>query len=94
MQRRQQLLAKISVQRGQMAELGEKWQTPLRLADQAWVAAGFLRAHSVLLAGFAGLVGLVVVRRRGVSVLVQGAVRVWKVYRYVDGLAKKMTSRP
>lgn len=90
MQRRHELLAKISVQREQLAGIGERLQTPLRLADQALVAARFLRAHPVLVAV---LTGLVVVRRHGVTVLVKGAVRVWNVYRYVNEFSKKIKSR-
>ena len=99
MQRRQALLAKISDQREQLAEIGVRWQPALRLADGALVAARFLRSHPVLLAGLAGLAGmaglagLVVVRRNGLAGLVKGARRVWNAYRYINEFSKKITQR-
>ena len=93
MQRRQALLAKISDQREQLAEIGVRWQPALRLADGALVAARFLRSHPVLPAGLAGLAGLVVVRRNGLAGLVKGARRVWNAYRYINEFSKKITPR-
>ncbi len=90
MQRRQALLAKISDQRGQLAELATRWQPALRLADQAVAAVNFLRVHPVLVAGLAGLV---VVRRNGLAGLVKGVWRIVKAYRYVSNFSKKMASR-
>lgn len=87
MLRRQALLAKISGQRGQMAELSRHWQTPLYYADQVLVAARYARSHPLLLAGIAGLV---VVKRCGVSALVTGGWRVWKVYRYLSAFSGKL----
>lgn len=90
MQRRQALQAKISAQREQLGELATRWQPALRMADQAVVAVNFIRVHPVLLAGLAGLL---VIRRNGLSGLVKGVWRTWKAYRYVSDLSKKMTSR-
>ncbi|MDO9053342.1 MAG: YqjK family protein [Gallionella sp.] len=90
MQRRQALLAEISGQREHLAELATRWQPALRMADQAVVAVNFLRVHPVLLAGLAGLL---VVRRNGLSGLVKGVWRIVKAYRYVNDFSKKMTSR-
>lgn len=89
-QRRQVLLAEISAQREHLGELAERWQPVLRVADQAVVAVNFLRVHPVLLAG---LGGLLVIRRNGLSGLVKGVWRIWKAYRYVSDFSKKMTSR-
>lgn len=93
MQRRQALLAKIAGQREQLADLGTRWRPALLVADQAWVAVKFLRAHAVLVAGVALVAGLVVVRRRGPGALVKGAWRVWKTYRYVREAARKIAQR-
>ena len=93
MQRRQALLAKIADQREQLAGIETRWQPALRVADQAWIAVKFLRAHAVLAAGLAGIACLVVVRRSGPGVLVQGAWRVWKAYRYVKEVSKKIAQR-
>lgn len=90
MLRRQALLAKISTQREELAALALNWKTPLHIADQAWVAARFLRSHPLLVAGAAVLVA---VRRKGVAGLVKGVWRIWQTYRYVNGVARKMTSR-
>lgn len=87
LQRRQELLGRIAGQREQLAELGAGLQPLFRVADQAGLAVRFLRAHAVLAAGLAGLV---LVRRRGVSALVKGGWRVWKLYRYVNEVAGKI----
>ncbi len=81
MQRRQMLLAKIASQREEMAGLGRRWQAPMFLADQAWGAVRFVRAHPLLLAGLAGLA---VLQRRGTLALVKGAWRIWKTYRFFN----------
>ncbi len=90
MQRRQLLLARIAAQRGQMAELSATLQTPLYLADQAWSVVNFMRRHALL---FAGVAGLVVVKRRGVTSLAKGVWRAWKKYRFFIAAARKMTAR-
>jgi len=89
-QRRQVLLAEISGQREHLGELAKRWQPALRVADQAVFAVNFLKVHPVLIAG---LVGLLVVRRNGLSALVKGVWRTWKAYRYVHDFSKRMTSR-
>ncbi|MCX7192528.1 MAG: YqjK-like family protein [Proteobacteria bacterium] len=90
MQRRQALLAKISGQREQLSEIGTRWQPALHVADQAWLAARFMRRHPLLVAGLAGLA---VVRRSGVTGLVKGAWRVWKGYQLLNALSRKITPR-
>ena len=90
MQRRQMLLAKIADQRVQIAEWGERWKTPLRMVDQAWVAVRFVRAHPGLAAGFASLA---VLQRRGVIALAKGAWRIWKTYRIFNAAYGKITNR-
>lgn len=90
MRRRQTLQARIAEQRGQMAELAATLQTPLYLADQAWKVLNFMRRHALL---FAGVAGLMMVKRRGVTTLAKGVWRVWKKYRFFIAAARKMTAR-
>lgn len=90
MQRRSELLARIAAQREQMTEAGARWQAPLELADQGLAVVRFLRSHPVLVAG---VVALFVIRRRGMAGLVKGGWRMWKGYRYLTALSKKLSSR-
>lgn len=90
MRRRQELLARIDMQRGQVAEIGRRWETPLAIADQGVAAARFLRSHPVLVAGVAALL---LVRRRGVVGLAKGAWMVWKGYRSIAALSAKLSTR-
>lgn len=90
MQRRGALLARIAEQRGQVAAIGARWQAPLAFADQGLAVVRFLRANPVLVAG---VVALVVVRRRGVLGMVKGGWRVWQGYRYLSTAAAKLSSR-
>lgn len=87
MQRRGELLAKISTQREQLANVGARWQIPFALADQGLAAARFLRSRPVLVMG---VVALFVLRRHGVATLIKGGWRVWKAYRYLAALSEKL----
>lgn len=87
-QRRGELLAKITAQRGQLQEIGTRWQGPLALADQGLTVARFLRSHPVLVAG---VIAIFVIRRRGVSGLIRGGWRMWKGYRYFTALSNKLS---
>lgn len=87
MQRRNELVAKIASQRGQVAEIGRRLQTPLALADQGLSIARFMRAHPALVGGVAALL---IARRRGVTGLLKGGWRAWKAYRYLAALAAKL----
>lgn len=90
MQRRGELLAKIAAQRGQVAQIGARWQAPLALADQGLAVVRFLRSHPALVAG---VVALFVIRRRGVVGLVKSGWRVWKGYRFLTALSERLSSR-
>lgn len=90
MQRRGELLAKIAAQRGQVAQIGARWQAPLALADQGLAVVRFLRSHPALAAG---VVALFVIRRRGVVGLVKSGWRVWKRYRFLTALSERLSSR-
>lgn len=89
MQRRGELLAKIAVQREQMAEIGARCHFPMELMDRGMAAARFLRSHPVLTAGIAALF---VVRRRGMAGLARSGWRVWKGYRFLAELSRKLRS--
>jgi hypothetical protein len=88
MQRRGELLARIATQREQVAGIGARWQAPLALADRGLAAVRFVRSHPVPVAGVAALF---VVRRRGVVGLLKGGWRVWKGYRFLAALSKKIS---
>ncbi len=83
---RAELLARIEVQRGQLAGIGSNWEGPLALADRGLSIVRFLRAHPLLLAG---VVALVVLRRRNAAGLFDHAWLVWKGYRYVADLMQR-----
>ncbi len=82
-QRRGELLARIKVQRGQLADLASSWEAPLAFADRGIAALRFLRRHTVLLAR---VVALIVARRQGVSGLFNRAWLAWKSLRHFAGL--------
>lgn len=86
-QRRGELIARIDVQRGQLAELGESWKNKFALADRGVSVARFLRAHPLLLAGASTLL---VVRRRGITGLLRGSLMLWKGYRLFLSLRQRL----
>ena len=88
MERRQLLLAKISGQRVQLSDLARSWRPVLHVADQGLQAVSFMRRHPVLLAGLAGLA---FVRRSGVQGLLKNTWRLWRAWRYLNTLAKKIS---
>lgn len=90
MLRRAALLITISGQREQLSELSTRWNAPLHLADQAMQVVGFMRVHPLLLAG---LGGLFVVRRRGLTGLLKGGWRVWRAYRFFQAYLKSIAPR-
>ena len=90
MQRRGELLAKITSQREQVAQIGARWETPLAFADKCRTAVHFLRSRPVLAAS---VVALFVVRRRGLIGLARSGWQLWKGYRYFVALSAKLPSR-
>lgn len=90
MQRRGELLARISAQREQVAVLGACWQAPLALADQGLVAVRYLRARPVLVAG---VLALLIIRRRGLVGLARNGWMAWKGYRYFTALSAKLSAK-
>ena len=90
MQRRGELLARIASQRGQVAEMGARWQAPLALADQGLAVVRFLRSKPILVAS---VVALLVIRRRGVVGLARSVWQMWKGYRFLTAFSAKLSSR-
>ena len=78
LQRRNELLARIAMQREQVAELGVRLETPIAFIGKGLAAVSFLRSAPVL---SAVLVALLVNRRRILTALVRGVWRLWKGYR-------------
>ena len=90
MRQRAELLARITSQREQAAEMGVRWRIPLAFADQGLAIMRFLRANPVLVTG---VVAMFVIRRRGVIGLMVGAWRVWKGYRAMESFSARLISR-
>lgn len=90
LQRRGELIEKIARQRDGIAALGVRWQPAFQIADQAVLAAGFVRKNAWLVAGVAGIA---LFRRRGAVALLKGGWRIWKLYRYASSLAGKSASK-
>ena len=82
LEHRRLLLARISGQREQVAELASNLKIPLQAADRTWGALRFFSRHALLIAGVAGIAGMMLARRRGVKVMLKGAWRTWKAYRF------------
>jgi hypothetical protein len=78
LQRRNELLERIAMQREQVAELGIRLETPLVFIDKGLAAVSFLRSAPVV---SAILVALLVNRRRILTGLVKGVWKLWKGYR-------------
>jgi hypothetical protein len=85
-QQRSELLARIAVQRGQVAEIGSQLKTPLALAETGLTVMRFLRSKPLLVAG---MVAIFVIRRRGVIGLIKGAWRLWKDYRQLTAFSAR-----
>lgn len=78
MQRRGELLAKIGSQRERLAQAGAGLHAPLALADQGLAMLRSLRSRPVLAAG---VVALVIWRRRNLAGLARAGWKLWKGYR-------------
>lgn len=89
MRRRQELLARITSQRMEIAEVGRRWRPFLTLADQGLAGIRLLRSRPALVAA---VVALLVIRRRGLVGLATGCWRVWKRYRDLKAFSAKLPS--
>ncbi len=92
MQKRAQLLVRIAGQREQIAAVGERWRLPLAVADHGFAAGRYLRSPPVMLAGVAGAVALVAIKRRGMIAMASGALRIWNYYKTAKVFAMRMGS--
>lgn len=90
MERREKILERISLQRGQLAQIGSEMRGHLWLADKGMAIARFLRFHPLLVAGMAALF---LVRRRTVADIVWVGWLVWKVIRDLTSISAKLISR-
>ena len=84
---RAELLARISIQREQIAEFNRRYHGPLMLADKGWSLVRFVY-HRPLLIGLLSM--LLVARRHGVVGLARAGWKVWKSYRLFRGMAAKL----
>lgn len=85
-QRRGELLARIVVQREQLAEAGAEWDAPLSLVDRGIAGVRYLRRHPlpVVVA-----MAFILIRRSSAAGLMWGAWRLWKGYRYFSSVTEK-----
>ncbi len=89
-QRRNDLLARIELQRSQLAEVGARWQTPLALADLGMAAMRFLRSNPAL---FAGVVAVLVIRRHGFIGLGMILWKAWRLFHVAKSWAPNSVNR-
>jgi len=90
LQRRQELLAKIALQRDNLAQFGAGCAMPLALADRGVAAYRYVRSHPLLLV----MAGVVVVLRRGRLIgTARSAWRAWNWYRSVKSYSQKIVAR-
>lgn len=87
MQRRGALLAKIEMQRGELASIEDNFRVPLAWADQGVALLRYLRGHPWMTAGVAAVI---VVRRRGVVGLLKTAWSLRAGYRFYKSVAQKL----
>lgn len=85
MQRRNELLMRIAIQRDELKKISERWQAPFSLADRGLKIMRFFHAHLALTTG---IVALITIRRRGLFSLWKVVWRGWRLYR----LAKTFTA--
>lgn len=88
-QRRGELLERISAQREQVAVTAMRWQEPLALADKGLAVVRFLRSNPVLVAA---AIALLVIRRRGVRGMVTTGWGMWRLYKSATSFSARMAS--
>lgn len=89
-QKRAELISKISNQRDQIAQIGAKWRLPLSFADHALQVVQYVRSHPVLVAGF---FALLVVKRSGIVGIASYGWRLWKWYRSAKSFSSQLINR-
>jgi len=84
-ERRERLVAKIAMQRGELAYHAAPWKGVCAIADKGIAAARFLQRHPGLVAGAVGL--LVALRpRRALAWLGRG----WSLWKVAQRLRQRM----
>jgi hypothetical protein len=84
-ERRERLVAKIALQRGELARHAAPWQGVCAMADKGVAAARFLQRHPGLVAGVVGL--FVALRpRRAFAWLGRG----WSLWKVVQRLRQRL----
>lgn len=89
MQRRGELLARIAMQREQVAETAMRWQAPLAFADKGLAAVRFLCSNPLLVAA---VVAILAIRRRGVAGMLASGWRIWRLYKSAMSFSAKIAS--
>jgi len=84
-ERRERLVAKAAMQRGELARHAAPWKGVLAMADKGVAAARFLQRHPGLVAG---AVGLFVALRPGRALAWLG--RGWSLWRVVQRLRQRL----
>lgn len=90
MQRRGELCARISAQRGQLAQVSARFEKPLAIVDQGVNGVRYLRRHPLLVAG---IVAIFAIRRGGVVGLVKQGFKLWRAYRSLSSFADKLNAK-
>ena len=93
MQKRAVLLARIAGHRELIAAAGAQLKVPLAVADQGFAVGRYLRSNPLSLAGVAGIMTLVAIKRRGMIAVAAGALRLWNFYKMFKVVTTRMTSR-
>lgn len=89
-QRRGELLERISAQREQAVSLGSRLQGPFAMVEGGLSALRYLRARPLLVAG---IVALLVWRRRGVMGVLRTGLLAWKGMGYLSALRERVSAR-
>jgi len=79
MRRRERLLARCNVQRGEIAALARQFEAPLAIADRVIAGIKYLHEHPVVLGVLVAL--LAIFKRRGWWGWAQRGFVLWRAYR-------------
>lgn len=86
LQRRGELLTKITDEREQLAGIAAQWQPRLVLVDKGISAVRYVRANPLWVAG---VTALLLFRRHGAFSLFKGGWQMWKRYRSIASLSSR-----
>jgi hypothetical protein len=89
MQRRGELLAKIAMQREQIAATAKRWGTPLEVIDKGIAVTRFLRSNPALVAA---AVAVFAFRRRRTTSMLASAWKLWRLYKRAQAFSAKMAA--